>query len=395
MIESVWSPKAAAKTKHIIITALFSALLVSNASAAQADSNEYERFGRLIVAALIDGDAEAFSQAIDKEALLDRVFEGMPRDSKTVSELRTGLAGGLDRVGAIITNNLGENALLTFVRHRHMNDGNYALMRIDFGEKGLNYLDFVLRKDETGSVKIIDWHDYSQGQLYTASLRQAIVLMVPHERNLFEKLLGVNKLNKKEARQFAELAKLQREQNYAEWLKKYSGLSEKLKYSRILLVTRALIASAIGDSDQYRLALGDIHEHLGDDPTLSLVLIDYYFYEEDYKAAQEALESLAEYTGGDAAIDHLRANIYLVAKNYPESIRFARIAIEQDAAYEDAYWTLLDASVLTEQYQMAVSVMEKLENHFGYEFNPTQMAKVEGYEGFAKSDAFAKWKDMQ
>jgi tetratricopeptide (TPR) repeat protein len=292
----------------------------------------------------------------------------------------------------MVTGNLGENALLTFVRHRRMDGGNYALVRVDYGEKGLSYLDFALRKDEAGSVRIVDWHDYSQGQPYTASLRQAMVLLIPQERNLFGKLLGVEELNEKEGRGFVELARLLREQDFPGWLEKYDSLSEKLKLSRILLVTRVLIASASGDAGQYRLALGDVHEHLGDDPTLSLVLTDYYFYEEDYGAAQEALERLTEYTGGDAAIDHLRANIFLAEENYADSIEYARKAIAQDAAYEDSYWTLLDASVLTGQYQAAVGVIEDIETRFGYRLDPARLAEVDGYGGFAESEAFAQWK---
>ncbi|MEJ2314097.1 MAG: hypothetical protein P8Y85_04835 [Nitrospirota bacterium] len=385
----------AAVAAYLTITALFTALFVSQACAAQGESDEYALFGRRIVADLSGGDARAFGDAIDKEALIARVMEGVPQDSKAMGELREGLMAGLDRVGAMVTGNLGENALLTFVRHRRMEGGDYALVRIDYGEKGLNYLDFVLRKNAAGAVKIIDWHDYAQGQLYTASLRQAIALLIPQDRTLFEKLLGVDGLDKKEAKQFVELARLLREKDFSGWLKKYDSLSEKMKSSRILLVTHVLAASASGDNEQYRLALGDVRNHLGDDPTLSLVLIDYYFYEEDYRAAQRALERMTGYTGGDAAIDHLRANIYLAAKNYADSIRYARKAIEEDAAYEDSYWTLLDASVLTGQYQEAVGVIGQLETRFGYEFDPAKLAEIDGYEGFAESSAFAEWKGVR
>lgn len=392
MIKNLWSFQVTAKIKYAIIAVLFSILLVSHAGATQTDSKEYERFGRHVVAALSDGDTRTFDQAIDKEALLARVFEGVSQDSKKLNELRAGFTRGLNQTGATMTSNLAENALLTFVRHRRMHDENYALMRIDFGEKGLNYLDFVLHKDRTGSVKIIDWHDYAQGQLLTESLRQAIFLLFPQDKTLFEKLLSVHKLNKKEVKQFIEMARLLKQQQYVEWFEKYDALPKKLKYSRILLVRRLQMASAVGEKNQYRLALEDIHKHLGDDPTLSLVLMDYYFLTGDYRAAQKALEKLAEYTGGDAAIDHLRANVYLVQKNYSESMRYSQMAIEQDDAYEGSYWTLLEASVLAKKYQIAVSVIEQIERQFGYEFNPAKLAKIEEYKEFVKSDAFAKWK---
>jgi hypothetical protein len=268
-------------------------------------------------------------------------------------------------------------------------------MRVDLGDGGLNYLDFILQKDKAGTVRIIDWHDYAKGQIYTDSLRQALVLILPDEKTLIEKLLGKDKVNRKAAKEFAALSLLSKQQKYAEWLEKYNGVSEKIKYNRLTLVTRVLMTSAIGDKDQYRLALRDVHKYLGDDPTLSLLLLDHYFYEGNFKAAHRALDRLDEYTGGDAAIDVLKANISLTEKNYPESIRYAQGALEQDAGYEGAYWTLLDASVNAKQYQTSVEAIKQLERHFGYAFNPEKLAKTKGYEGFAGSAAFAKWRDTR
>ena len=396
---------AVSKVKYLIILAFLFLQSISYADADQRypqsqqdmqnlqhSSEEYEKAGRQIVAALSSGDAKAFGQRIGKDALLDRVFDGLSQDTKRVMKIRGELHSALDQVSTIMTSNLGEKARLTFVRSRSIGLEHRALMRVDMGDRGLNYLDFILQKDKAGVARIIDWHDYVQGQIYTDSLRQALLLILPNEKTLIEKLLGKNKVDRKAAKQFAELSRLARQQKYAEWLEKYNDASDKIKYNRLTLVTRVMVTTAIGDDSQYRLALRDVHKYLGDDPTLSLVLLDHYFYEGDYKAAHGALDRLDEYTGGDAAIDGLRANIYLTEKNYPESIRYAQGALAQDTGYEGAYWTLLDASVNAKQYQTSVEAIKQLERHFGYAFNPEKLAKTQGYEGFAGSAAFAKWR---
>ena len=394
------------KVKYLIFAALLLLQFISYAnqgySQSQQDeqklqdgSEEYDKAGRQIVAALSSVDAKAFGLAIDKEALLDRVFDGMSQDTKRVKKIRGELYSALDQVSTITTKNLGENARLTFVRSRSIGLEHRALMRVDLGDGGLNYLDFILQKDKAGTVRIIDWHDYAKGQIYTDSLRQALVLLLPDEKTLIEKLLGKDKVNRKAAKEFAALSLLSKQQKYAEWLEKYNDVSGKIKYNRLTLVTRVMMTSAIGDKDQYRLALRDVHKYLGDDPTLSLLLLDHYFYEGNFKAAHRALDRLDEYTGGDAAIDVLKANISLTEKNYPESIRYAQGALEQDAGYEGAYWTLLDASVNAKQYQTSVEAIKQLERHFGYAFNPEKLAKIKGYEGFAGSAAFAKWRDTR
>jgi hypothetical protein len=367
-------------------------MLVSAASAAKQD--EYERFGRKTVTDLAKGNGKAFSKAMNQEAVLDSVFEGISAEDKTVRELRKGLAMGLDQVGEVMVKNLA-SANIKFLRSRDRDSKRTALMRIDFGDKGLNYLDLILEKDKKGKIKIVDWYDYSKGQLYTDSVRQAIVLLLPEERSLLAKLLGTSGINKKEANQFVELGNLMKEQKYAEWLKKYAKLPKKLKNSRILLLTRILAAVASGDESEYRLSLKALHDKMGDDPTLSLILIDYYFYENDFVTAQKALDNLSEHIGGDASIDALKANIYLTSKDYARSIKYAQKAIEQEAEYEDSYWTLMNAGIFGKQYKTAVAAIEKLESDFGYEIIPEEIEKVEDYKAFSKSEAYTKWKEKR
>jgi hypothetical protein len=260
------------------------------------------------------------------------------------------------------------------------------------GDRGLSYLDFILDKDEHGAVKIIDWHDYAQGQLYSDSMRQALVLMMPQNEMLIRKLLNMSEVDEKTVEQFSELARLSRGKKYEQWLEKYKELPDKLKYSRIVLVTRALITSAMEYSNEYHLALKDVKRYIGDDPALSLLLVDYYLLERDFKAAHRALDKLYDFTGGDAAIDFLKANICLTEKNYPQSIRYAQIAVKKDANLEDAYLTLLVASVYSKQYEITVNTLDHLEFNFGYEFEPDEIARLSGYEEFSRSLLFTAWK---
>lgn len=379
--------------RYLAFTAVFLALLASHASAGKSSSHEFEEFGRRMVETLSSGDGATFSAALDKEAILQSIFDGVSSNAKTIKDLRAGLSIGLDQAGQLMAGNFGDNTHLKFLKLRHKKSANHALIRIDFRDAGLNYLDLILTKDESGTIKITDWYDYAKGQLYTDSIRQALILLLPEETPFLEKLLSIDKLGGKEAEDFVDLARLMREQKYAEWLNKYDGLSPNLKYSRILLLTRVQVASALDDESQYRLSLKELHNRLGDDPTLSLLLLDYYFYEKDFKAAHEALDNLSEHIGGDAAIDALRANIYLSAEDYTKSMKQAEKAIIQDEEYEDAYWTLLNAGILAEKYDIAVSTLKKLEEIFGYEFAPENFEEEESYAEFVNSDAFVKWKE--
>lgn len=398
-------PECFFKTKYLIPAVLI-VLLVSCATSSDKRrekgqpashdriviGQEYDDAGHHIVFTLSSVNAEAFNRTLHKKSLLDRTFRGISQDSHAVRKAMASLDSALDQAGIIMTRNLGENTRLTFVRSHTLNGEHRALLRIDRGDRGLSYMDFVLGKDEGGHVKIIDWHDYAQGQLYSDSLRQALVLMQPRDEIFIANVFRDSGVDKKTVGQFTELAGLSREKKYEQWIEKYKDLPAELKYSRIVLVTRVLITSAMGSHNEYRLALKDVSKYIGDDPSLSLLLVDHYVNERDYAAAHRALDRLNEYTGGDAAIDVIKANIHLTEKNYPESIRYAQTAIKEDPTFEDAYWTLLAVSVYAKQYEIAINTLSLLEHHFGYRFEPDEIARINGYEEFARSSIFTDWK---
>jgi tetratricopeptide (TPR) repeat protein len=122
------------------------------------------------------------------------------------------------------------------------------------------------------------------------------------------------------------------------------------------------------------------------------MLVDHHLNERNYDAAHRALDRLSEYTGGDAAIKLLKANVYLTEKNYIEAIRYSRMAIMEDSSLEDAYWTLLAVSIHADHYEIAVETLRHLERQFGHAFDPDQIANIKGYEKFASSSIFSDWK---
>jgi len=356
-----------------------------------APSRDYSDTGQYIVTTISSENAEAFNNLLNKKALLDRTFQGMSQDDHT-DKAREQMDTALDKAGVIITRSLGENTKLTFVQTRLVKEEHRALVRADMSNRGLSYIDFILEKNKDGLIKIVDWHNYAQGQLYSESLRQSLAFMLPRNDSILATILGESWIDSDSMAKFSELAQLALTNNYSNWLVKYSELPERLKYSRIILVTRVLIASAAGSDNEYRSALKDVNTYFGDDPSLSLMLVDHYLNERNYAAAQMSLNRLSEYTGGDAAINLLKANVHLLGKNYNESIKYAKIAISEDSSLEDAYWTLLTVSIHSNHYTIAIDALRDLERRFGYAFDPNEMASIKGYENFASSSIFSDWK---
>jgi hypothetical protein len=370
------------------ISALF-AVVVSVAFITHAQAVPDEEFGRSVARTLQEGNGTGFTVLLDKDSVLDRALGGLEGSEDFVAGVKTGLERGLSQVGTVMVNNLGPAVKLSYLRTRTVQGVPRVLVRVDSGDSGINYIDFFVHERPDGSWGVFDWLDYVQGQTYTESLRMAIALMAKEKPSLVSRLLGLSDLDGKSAKQIAKMGKLGQQGDWTGWLEVYRTLPANLRNSRVLLTNRIGVASASGNEDEYMSAMSDLHANQGDDPTLSLALVDYYLITGDYARAYQAVDRLDEYTGGDAALTNLRAGIALYEGDNPASIRYAREAISLDADYEDPYWNIMVAGSRAGDYKAAMEGVRGLETRFGYKFSEDRLMKSEDLSGLAASE---EWK---
>lgn len=380
--------------KQALLSGLALMLLSAPAMAGNSAVKDYEAFGRQLVEDIKSGDVKAVKKGFNTEELARRVLDGITLKKEDADSLRRGILGAIAQVPGTIMENFS-TARLTFVRIHKVKGVPNALVRVDFGENGLNYMDMVLQKDHAGHVMIVDWTDYTRGTLYTDTFKQLLVPVLPQEGTILETLFGTGKLTKEEARQYTLMLKLSKAQDIKRWKKEYPLLPKKIGDNRALLISHVLLMSLSGDQDAYAKALKRLNQHYGKDPTLALTLLDHYFLSEDYAAAHRALKDLSKYTGGDAALDDLRAKVYIMEEKYKSAMKYAEKAVKADSRYDDAYFTLMDTSVYAGQYKKTVKAMERLKSEFGMEFDPTLLETTEGYEKFVASKEYLKWKAGQ
>ena len=358
-----------------------SAVLITNALAVTV-----EEFGQSVAYTLQDRDGPGFSALVDDDSLIDRAMTGIDGGNKSiVAGLRTGLARGLSQVGTVIVNNMGPEVRMTYLRSRNVEQVQRVLLRVDLGERGINYLDFFVRERPDGSLSIFDWLDYAQGQTYSDSLRKVMALMMKEQPSLVSKLLGLGNIDTAVANKIAKMGNLGQEGDWAGWLETYRTLPENVRNSRVMLSGRIAAASMLGDDDEYMNAMADLHANHGDDPTLSLALLDYHLVTGDYTRAYRAVDRLDEYTGGDAALTNLRSGIALHEGDNAACIRHARRAISQDADYEEPYWNLMLAGSRAGNYEAAMEAVRALEMRFGYGFSEEELMASEDFSGLVTS----------
>lgn len=345
-----------------------------------------EDLGRSVARTLQEGDGPGFAALLDTDRVLDRALEGMEGGEEFLTGVRTALERSLSQVGTVMVKTLGPGAKLSYLRTRIVQGTPRALVRVDLGDRGLNYVDFFLREHEDGSWRVFDWHDYVQGQTYTDSLRMALALLVKDKPSLVSRLLGMPDLDGTSVKQFVKMGKLGQQGDWAGWLEVYGSLPARVRDSRVLLVNRVVAAGAVGNQDEYVRAMSDLLASQGDDPTLSLALVDYFLLTGDYARAYQAVDRLDEYTGGDAALTNLRSGISLYEGDNPASVRYAREAIALDADYEDPYWNLLVAGSRAGDFKAGMEGVRGLETRFGLRLSEDQIRQSEDLSRLAASE---------
>ncbi|HDP89630.1 MAG TPA: hypothetical protein ENN42_06710 [Thioalkalivibrio sp.] len=367
--------------------------LATPTATAKQDLARHEVFARALEAELNDGRAARFNAAFDQDSFLERVLAGLP-ESRELREVRDGMQQGLARVGQSLLQRMNPDYAFKYLRSRSRN-GNVALLfRIDLGDEGLNYMELeTVQQGE--EMRIVDWYDHASAQTYSDAVRQALLVILPLDRNALERMLGVKSADDATVKQFLELSNLQRDRRFDEWLERYEDLPKKVRESRTMVLLRVFNANSSGNEEAYRQALDAAAHQFGDQPEMALLLVDHYIYGGDWDRAHQALDDLNRYTGGDAAIDGMRANIYLLAEDDANALRWAQRAIDGDADYEEAYWTRLQANVNQGYFDAATDDLRVLVARFEYEFDVEQLASLEGYQAFGRSAPFRRWAEGQ
>jgi len=165
---------------------------------------------------------------------------------------------------------------------------------------------------------------------------------------------------------------------------------DNLKYQKEFLLMSVSFASAF-DDDIYRSQLSELAQRYGDDPKQAFMLIDHYFYEEDWVSAANAIQISKKEWADDDALNILLVEILIRSGQDDAAVEASLQAISIAPNNEDAYWAALSSYNKTAQFDQAVSVLTTLQEKFSYTFTTEEFQKNPEYNGLVASDAFVEW----
>lgn len=265
------------------------------------------------------------------------------------------------------------------------------LLRFKYGEGGFEYIEFVLRSDDKGNVKIIDWAPLSAGELYSEAIGRMARILTDPAPGLIKTLLGMPQMDEASLKRLKTAAELRRKGDLKGAYQEMEKLPAPIADSRVMLTGRASLASEAGDDDGYRKVLARLEELHGKDPAAAFMLIDHYFYSKDVEKCLQAITAIEGRVGVDGITQMLRANIYMTVGKHSEAVTYARKAIDVEPDLPDPYFTLAQSHVALGQFAEAIEAYSTLQEDFGYQFTKENFAQDATFTRFIASAQFKKW----
>lgn len=260
-----------------------------------------------------------------------------------------------------------------------------------FGEEGINYHDFLLRKIK-GKYKIIDVYFYLSGE-YLSATYQRLYLMSGKEYFNASQTAGMSDLTMEDLSKVSTARSLLHKGEYEAAKELIEGLDEGVRKEKLFRIIELRIKSNLSD-EGYLAAMEDYRITFPDDPSIDLVSLDYLLMNEKFEEAHRAIDHLDKRLDRDTFLDFFHATIYHSQGEFQKAEELLLSFISNYPDQEDGSYYLMAVYIEAGKFEQAVSTLNGLVGKSGVT-QADLVAFIEeepSYASFAKSEAFKKWK---
>ena len=375
---------------------LFAALLLAGpASAADTAAPDKraaaEQFGNDIARAFNERDAKALARLIDFHALAVKSAELQELSDADEKAFAKGVeSAGFSKLSEAYFRGL--DAGKGTVRFMRATDSASprSLIRFDMGDQGFNYLEFLLRTNEKGQTRTIDWYQLNTGELMSVTLASA-GQMFGSNMSMLERIFGGAKVDEATLAKIKKAGELSRAGKYAEALPLFKQLPQPIRDSRIMLLSQATTASMANLPEEYDQALTRMAQLYSDDPAAAFMLMDYHFLRKNTPEVLKSLNAMEKRVGRDGVTCLLRANAYLLSNDFANGLKHTEESIRLEPERLSAHDTRATILVHLERYQEAVDAYRGMETDFGLQFTRDVFLEDATFEKLVASKPFRAW----
>ena len=143
--------------------------------------------------------------------------------------------------------------------------------------------------------------------------------------------------------------------------------------------------------DDYRKAVQGFQQAFPNAENLALMLIDFHYFNEDFKQARAAVNQLDKQVGGDPFLNLLRGNLAL-AQGKKQAAKDFFIQLTKDMPKNAApYLPLIELALVNKDFKEVTRLLISAEENTGIRFDP-DFNGADGFKAYVASPEYEKWK---
>src|SRR6185503_10169847 len=323
----------------------------------------FESFGKQLEKGLRSMETNAVRADFDRAAIADALCEGL---QGAQSEFKAGVMEGLARsVGQMVQQWSGKECKY---KGLVLYKGSAAARFRFAGESGIALVDFVLRRNSPGKVRIINFCNHAMGYDLVEQGRQAAAPMLAElDKGFLKRLVNKPNISSADITRFGDMAKKFARKDFAGVVRDYKALPPTLRETMAATGMQILALQNLGDDDKYKQALKEAAVRFNS-ASFQFMLVDAYYLEKDYDNAIRCIDNFMKALEKDAALLALKS-LMLNAKGDVSGARTLlreAFSMEPDCTYVHSKG--LDVLMAAKDYAGVRDSMIFLEENAGYDF---------------------------
>ena len=121
--------------------------------------------------------------------------------------------------------------------------------------------------------------------------------------------------------------------------------------------------------------------------------IDGYLIAKEYDNSLACIDRIDKSTGGDPALNVMRASVRIEQKKYDAARELCEKALAAEPDLFSAHWTVVVIALAEKKFEETAERLTEIENLFEVEF--TELEKEPIYAEFVKSPEYKRWQEQR
>lgn len=312
---------------------------------------ECREFSNNLERAITTGDRASVDRLLGVLGIIDRCVDELGMTKTEKQQFLKGAARGLNFLPDQMIDEVKKGGKYSLLRIHQVDGRQRVLMRSIGPDGGVGYHDIILVKKPNGEVEIDDIYIYLGGEKLSQMLRHMILpVLTEKNQGLLAKLSGSERIYSKHIKTLAEMTIDNRNGKYKDALEKFRSLPVELQNNKYFQIIAMRAAQGLDDESGYVRELERYKKNFPNDPSLDLMIIDYYFIKNNHAEVFRALDRLDKAVGGDPQLWALTGSSLVKADRISEATALVEKAIKVEPN-------------LTSAYQVRISISLKAKNH--------------------------------